>query len=178
MLMFLLRQTICSDLSCCGWTARTCGERSSIALHVVHRHLLRDVRAARRPATMRCASICSTVVPSRAMRSCTDCCAPSPSATIGDHGGDADDDAEHREKRAQHVRAQRRQRDPEDFETHAATASYCGLSFFAAALASAAASFFSSAGVSCEKRDDLAGDRAHRPLRRCRTCPATLMSYE
>ena len=36
----------------------------------------------------------------------------------GNHGGDADDDAEHREERAQFVRPQRRQRDEENLESH------------------------------------------------------------
>ena len=81
MFVFLLRHTTCSDLSCCGCTASTCGDRSSIAFtsSIV---IFLAMFVWTPPCEMRCASICSTVVPRRAMRSLTDACAPSPSAII------------------------------------------------------------------------------------------------
>jgi len=66
---------------------------------------------------MRFASICSVVVPSLASRSFT-LLGAAAERDDRDHGGDADDAAEHREERAQLVRPQRCQRDEENLESH------------------------------------------------------------
>ena len=67
------------------------------------------------PCCTRCGSICSVVVPSRAMRSFTAFCGAVAERDHGDDGGDADDDAEHREQRPQLVGAERREGDTNDF---------------------------------------------------------------
>ena len=111
--MFLLRHTICRSLSCCGCTARTCGARSSIALRVVDRHASCVIVVPMPPCTTRCGIDLQHRRAECAIRSLHGLLRAVAERDHRDHGRDADDDAEHREQRAEHVGAQRGQRDPE-----------------------------------------------------------------